>query len=70
MSLTLSNLPRNLRTVRDAAGMRQGEVARKAGIDPAQLSKFEAGNKGGLSLKNFVAIANALSASADAFLKE
>ncbi len=48
-----------LRKLREARGLTQAEVARRAGISPAQLTRLET-NQRGLYLQDFIRIAEVL----------
>jgi transcriptional regulator with XRE-family HTH domain len=50
---------RILRQLRESTGRSQAEVARSAGISPAQLARLERGQRG-LYVEDFVAIAGVL----------
>jgi transcriptional regulator with XRE-family HTH domain len=58
---------RVLRQLRKSKGRGQAEVARSAGISPAQLARLEASQRG-LYLEDFISIAEALGEKAGNFL--
>ncbi len=66
--LKLDNIHIHLKAARKEKGLTQAEVARRSGITPAQITRFER-DKEKPGLRLFVAMANALDQSADSLLK-
>jgi len=55
MAITASQIARWLRQQRDAAGLSQGEAAKKAGLNSDAISKWEREEKG-IMAESFVAL--------------
>jgi transcriptional regulator with XRE-family HTH domain len=57
---------RRLREIRESRGLTQAQLAAKAGLQAAAISRFEAGQ--GASLHNLIRLAEELNCSTDALL--
>lgn len=60
MSQTITEIADTLRAARDAAGLSQGEAAKKIGVSRSWLSQFERGATKGPALDRILALADSL----------
>ena len=66
---TVQQIPKNIEKLRKQAGLSQAELADKAGLSSAYISKLEEGKFKSMSLKNCKALADALDITLKDFLE-